>query len=77
MKTVDDIVQLMKKAGIRRGKLDSLVPDQPLSGQGLDSYDRMSLLFEIEEMLNEDIPGEVANKLKTLQDVVDYVNRHP
>jgi len=74
MKTVDDIVQLMKKAGIAVGKCDSLAPDQSLADQGLDSYDRMTLLFEVSEMLDCDVPSDVASKLKTLDDVVNYVN---
>ena len=74
MKTVEDIVQVMKGAGIARGKCDSLAPDQSLADQGLDSYDRMTLLFEIEEMLDVAVPSEVASKLKTLQDIADYVN---
>ena len=74
MKTVEDILELMKKAGIARGKSDSLAPDQSLADQGLDSYDRMTLLFELEQMLDIDIPTEVASKLKTLLDIVDYVN---
>lgn len=74
MKTVEDIVQVMKKAGIARGKCDSLAPDQSLADQGLDSYDRMTLLFEVEEMLDVQVPSDVASKLKTLQDIADYVN---
>lgn len=74
MKTVDDIIQLMKNAGIARGMCGSLVPDQSLADQGLDSYDRMTLLFEIEQSLDIELPSEVASKLKTLQDVVDYIN---
>lgn len=74
MKTVEDIVQVMKKAGIARGQTDSLVPDQSLADQGLDSYDRMALLFEVSEMLDQDVPSNVASQLKSLQDIVEYVN---
>ena len=74
MTTVDDIIQLMKKARIARDKCDALVPDQPLADQGLDSYDRMALLFEVSEMLDSDVPDDVVKKLKTLQDIVNFVN---
>ena len=74
MKTADDIIQLMKKAGIARGMCDSLVPDQSLADQGLDSYDRMTLLFEIEQSLDIEVPSDVASKLKTLHDIVSYIN---
>ena len=74
MKTVADIIQLMQAAGVARGKTDSLAPDQSLADQGLDSYDRMTLLFEVEQMLDLDVPSDVASTLKTLQNIVDYVN---
>jgi acyl carrier protein len=64
----------MKDAGIARGKVDSLAADQSLEEQGLDSYDRMSLLTELEEHFDIDLPNEVANQLKTLNDVVKYLN---
>ena len=74
MIAVDDIVQLMKDAGIARGKADGLVPDQSLDEQGLDSYDRMSLLTELEEHFDVELSPEVANRLKTLNDIVDHLN---
>lgn len=74
MKTVDDILELMKEAGIARGKCDSLRSDESLADQGLDSYDRMTLLFEVEQMMDINIPSSTANTLKTLQNIVDYIN---
>ena len=72
--TVEDIVRLMKDAGIARGKADALAPDQPLDEQGLDSYDRMSLLTELEEHYNVELPNDVASQLKTLNGIVDHLN---
>lgn len=74
MVTIADIVRLMNDAGIARGRADSLVPDQPLDEQGLDSYDRMSLLTEIEEQYSLDLPNAVASRLRTLTDVVNHLN---
>ena len=74
MTTVEDIVRLMKVAGIARGKADSLVPDQPLDEQGLDSFDRMSLLTELEEHFEIELPNDVANQLQTLDDIVKHLN---
>lgn len=74
MTTTDDIVQLMKSAGIARGKADSLATDQSLDLQGLDSYDRMSLLTELEEAYNVDLSPEVARRLKSLNDIVAHLN---
>ncbi len=72
MTSVDEIIRLMKNAGIVRGKVDALIPDQPLQEQGFDSYDRMSLLTELEDHFNVDLPNDVANKLKTLDDIVNH-----
>ena len=75
MVTTDDIIRIMKEAGIARGKCDSLAADRSLDEQGLDSYDRMSLLFEIEQNFEIDIPNDVAKDLKTLNDIVDHLNK--
>lgn len=72
MIAVDEIVRLMKNAGIARGKIDSLLPDQPLDEQGFDSYDRMSLLTELEDHFNVELPDEIAYKLKSLNDIVSH-----
>jgi acyl carrier protein len=74
MTTVDEIVRLMKEAGIARGTADSLAPELPLDEQGLDSFDRMSLLTELEEHFHVDLPSDVANQLKTLNDIVSHLN---
>ena len=37
--------------------------------------DRMSLLFEIEQNFEIDIPNGVAKDLKTLNDIVDHLNK--
>ena len=74
MTTTNDIIQLMKETGIARGKADTLAADQSLDQQGLDSYDRMSLLTELEEKYNVELPNDVARQLKTLNDIVAHLN---
>jgi len=75
MTTPDDIIKIMKDAGIARGKCDALDHDKPLDEQGLDSYDRMSLLFEVEQSFNVELPNEIAKDLKTLNDLVAFLNK--
>lgn len=75
MATVQEVIDLMKDAGIARGKADSLAPNQSLEEQGLDSYDRMSLLSELEEHYNVELPNQVASKLKTLDAIVAHLNQ--
>lgn len=74
MTSVDDIVRLMKEAGIARHKTDSLASDRSLADQGLDSYDRMSLLSELEEHFEIELPNDLANRLNTLDDIVNHLN---
>ncbi len=74
MTTTNDIIQLMKETGIARGKANTLAADQSLDQQGLDSYDRMSLLTELEEKYNVELPNDVARQLKTLNDIVAHLN---
>ena len=71
--TFDDVVRIMKEAGVGRN-IDQLSEAVSLADQGLDSYDRMSLLFELEQSLDIEIPNDEAAKLKTPQNIVDYVN---
>ena len=74
MTTVDEIRRLMKDAGIARGKVDALADDDAFDDQGMDSYDRMSLLTELEESFDVEIPDEEARGLTTLRKIVDYLN---
>jgi acyl carrier protein len=74
MTTTKDIIQLLKEAGIARGKADTLAADQSLDAQGLDSYDRMSLLTELEVKYHIELPPDVARRLKTLNDIVAHLN---
>lgn len=75
MTTSDDIIRIMKEAGIARGKCDAMKLDESLADQGMDSYDRMSLVAELEEAFDIEIPDDVASGLTTINAVVEHVNR--
>ena len=75
MTTSDDIIRIMKEAGIARGKCDTLKLDESLAEQGMDSYDRMSLVAELEEAFDIEIPDDVASGLTTINAVVDHINQ--
>ena len=51
-----------------------LVPAASLEALGLDSMDTIDLLFNIEDEFNITVPRDQV-PLKTLQDVVDYIDR--
>ncbi|MBW2646454.1 MAG: acyl carrier protein [Deltaproteobacteria bacterium] len=41
---------------------------------GADSLDLVELIMAMEEAFDIEIPDETAEKLKTVQDAIDYVN---
>jgi len=43
---------------------------------GADSLDTIELVMAFEEAFGIDIPDESAEKIKTVQDAVDYVDAH-
>ena len=43
---------------------------------GADSLDIVELIMAFEEEFNVEIPDEAAQKIKTVQDVVNYIDQH-
>ena len=43
---------------------------------GADSLDIVELIMEFEEEFNVEIPDEAAEKIKTVQDVVNYIDQN-
>lgn len=43
---------------------------------GADSLDVVELIMAFEEEFNVEIPDEAAEKIKTVQDVVNYIDQH-
>ena len=43
---------------------------------GADSLDIVELIMAFEEEFNVDIPDEAAEKIKTVQDVVNYIDQN-
>ncbi len=72
MTTLERLQALLVKHNEVTG--DDLVPDASLEALGLDSMDTIDLLFNIEDEFNITVPRDQV-PLKTLQDVVDYVDR--
>jgi acyl carrier protein len=52
---------------------DALAPDAPLIDYGLDSARAIDLLVALEETFGIRIPDEAAAKMRTLKDIVLYV----
>jgi acyl carrier protein len=53
---------------------DQVVPEAKLDSLGIDSLDMLELFFKIEEQLNIKIWDEVPSTLRTVQDVVVYID---
>ena len=69
---VRDIIE--KELGVEREKLSddaSFIEDL-----GADSLDIVELVMEFEKEFNIDIPDEDAEKIRTVQDAVDYIGKH-
>jgi len=43
---------------------------------GADSLDTVELVMALEEEFETEIPDEEAEKIKTVQSAIDYVNNH-
>ncbi len=43
---------------------------------GADSLDTVELVMKFEEDFDIEIPDEVAEKIQTVQDAVEYINAH-
>ena len=43
---------------------------------GADSLDRVELIMAFEEAFDIEIPDEQAESIKTVQDAVDYIEKH-
>lgn len=57
--------------------LDEIKLETALRELSIDSLDTVEILLALEETFEIDIPDEVTETLKTVKDVVDYVEKHP
>ena len=57
--------------------LDEIVPEASfVDDLGADSLDLVELIMSMEEEFDVEIPDEDAEKLVTVKDALDYVNKH-
>jgi acyl carrier protein len=62
-------------AAIKPGVSAGITVDSTLESLALDSLDRITLLFELEDRLGVSIPDEQARGLRTVGDLVECVRR--
>lgn len=71
---VAKIKQIIKeKLGVTE---DKIVPSANLVVDlGADSLDKVEIVMAVEDSFNLEIPDEDAEKIRTFQDVLDYVEK--
>ena len=56
---------------------DTVTPEASfVNDLGADSLDTVELVMALEEEFDIEIPDEAAEKIKTVQDTVDYISSH-
>ncbi len=73
--TVEKVKQIIgEQLGVDEGEVTpsaSFVDDL-----GADSLDQVELVMALEEAFSVEIPDEDAEKIRTVQDAIDYVEKH-
>lgn len=54
---------------------DTIKPDSSLEQLGMDSLDKINMLFELEGEFNIDIPDEEARSITTVSEIVDRLEK--
>jgi acyl carrier protein len=73
------MIRVKMSASLSRTKVAEFSLETPLEDLGLDSLDRLTLLFEVEEHFNVAIPDITVSQMKCGADLLAYVSssRHP
>lgn len=71
--TREDIINTIKEADVMFST-DNLQDDINLADQGLDSLDAVTVYLLIEEKFDIKIPDTDLERVRTLNDIVDYIN---
>ncbi len=69
----EDILGVLDGMGIDID-ISKLKADAPLVSQGFDSLDMATLMFELESKYQKAMPPEQVARLRTIQQIVDYLN---
>ena len=75
-KTIEQRVKeiIVEQLGVNA---DQVTPDAKfIEDLGADSLDTVELVMALEEEFETEIPDEDAEKIITIQDAIDYINKH-
>jgi acyl carrier protein len=56
--------------------IEDIKPDTKLESLGLTSLDTITVLFDLEEAYDIEIPNEVIPSIVTVNDILDKLNGH-
>ena len=73
MITNEDILQALEGIDVSTPLAD-IKADVPLVSQGLDSLDMATLMLALETKYKKSIPPEKSARLRTIQDIVAFLN---
>jgi len=71
--TVENIKEVIVEADVL-GDVDEMKSDVPLSEQGIDSLDVVNVYLLLEEKFEVSIPDEDLEQVRTIDDIVTYIN---
>ncbi len=59
----------------QRLPLESVTPESTFEGLGIDSLDRLNILFDLEGEFDVEINDEEAKKVETMQQMIDGIQK--
>ena len=75
MSTFDKVKEIVvEQLGV--DEADVAIDSTFIDDLGADSLDIVELIMAFEEEFNVEIPDEIAEKIKTVKDTVDYIDKN-
>ena len=76
MSSIDERVKkiIVEQLGVNENEVTN--PASFVDDLGADSLDTVELVMALEEEFDCEIPDEEAEKITTVQQAIDYVNKH-
>jgi acyl carrier protein len=65
---------ISEQLGVEEGEVTSSASF--VDDLGADSLDTVELVMALEEHFDIDIPDDAAEKIRTVQDAIDYIEKH-
>ncbi|MBS1187735.1 MAG: phosphopantetheine-binding [Burkholderiaceae bacterium] len=73
--TANDVLELMKEAGIKASVVASLKNDVPLLSQGMDSLDIPIVAAAVEAKYGVKLSSAQSSQLKTINDLAAFLSK--